>query len=114
MPPKELVTIDSILEWCVDAVETHKPVETRTWRDAALKLCVLIGNLNEEQIAAHMAFRRLHASFLDQGLTNAAAETRAKASEAYEQNLRLTAKVEQINEMIKIVKKNVDFKEYQV
>ena len=109
----DFVTIDGILSYFENAVEKKEPVAPSTYLDGAAKLVILSGNLDDELIAAEMAYNRFKASLLEtDGITVAKAEMRAEASNEYETLLHLRAKRKRIDAFIQVQKKRVDLKSW--
>jgi len=111
---KELTTIDSILEYIENAVSEKQPLSPAIWLDAASKLNALLGSFDDEFIQAEMAYRKLRASYLEQGKSAAHGETVSKASPEYELFLKYKARKDQIERLIQISKKRTDQKFFDI
>ena len=109
----KLVTIDSILDWFQDAVERKMPVSSAVYLDGCQKLIALLGNFDDSLIEAELAYRRLRSGFIEDGKSAAEAETRAKASDAYRDYLKLKAKRDRINEFVMLSKKRVGLESWE-
>ena len=59
METDDLITIDSIIAWMKRSVEEKKPIAPSTWLDAAAKLNVLMGDLDDEIMQAKFAYESL-------------------------------------------------------
>ncbi len=105
---KEPVTIDGIMSWCKESVQTRRVVHPDQWLDISQKLAVLLEDLDDDLINMEMEYRNLRAEFIGAGESAAAAEVKAKSSEAYRQNLQLKAKRERIAWTIQIAKKRAE------
>ena len=83
MDNKDLVSIDTILEWLRKSVEEKQPIPPSTFLDAAAKLIVLLADLDDDLIKAKFEAERLQ------------------------------RKRDRIVEFIRISKKRVDLKEWE-
>lgn len=59
MENEDLVSIDSIIAWMKKSVEEKQPIAPSTWLDAAAKLNVLMGDLDDEIMQAKFAYETL-------------------------------------------------------
>lgn len=105
-------SIDQILTGARESVEKNMPVSPAQWLDAAQRLNALVENLDERLIATEMDYRKLRASYIEEGKSATEAETRAKASDTYGELLRLKAKKEQVEAFIQIAKKRCDIRDF--
>lgn len=95
------------MHWFEERVRNHEPVAPSMWIEGSLKVNALMQNFNETLIEAEMRYRRTRAAYIEEGQTAAAAESKAKASDVYEDFLRLKAEKERISEFIMLSKKYV-------
>ena len=106
--PKELVSIDTILDYCKEQVENRIPVPPSIWLDWSWKLDSLLGDLDEDLVKAELAYNRLIANSIKEGQSATAAKLLAKATEEYAEFQRLVAKRDRVYEFIRIAKKRTE------
>jgi len=112
MPYKEDVTLDGILDWFYRETCARTPISTSQWLDAALKMTVLVQDLDNELIEAEINYRTYKASLIDKGQTAAGSDAFTKASPFYSKYLKLKAKRERIAEFIMVAKKRAQLEHF--
>ncbi len=105
MPYTEDVTLDGILDWFYSQTCARASVSTSQWLDAALKMTVLVQDLDDDLITAEVKYRKIKAKMIGEGKSAACSESLAKASDEYANYLKLKAKRERIAEFIMVAKK---------
>lgn len=101
---EELTTVDTILDFIKDRIEKKIPVSPSLYVDAAAKLNVLLSDEHATLFDWQKKIAEMKVAHIDQEMTNAEAETRVKASEDYRQYCLQKAKIERIEEFIRISK----------
>jgi len=104
MENKELVTIDTIINFIKENVENKQPLSPAVYVDAAAKLNVL---LSDEHALLHKLqgeVARERVKFIEIDMTATEAKMRVEAMPMYEQMLNQKAKIERIVEFIRISK----------
>lgn len=95
-------------EW----VENKHPISPATWVDGAAKLNVLRSPLDDKlyELEHTLAVRKADL-MMAEDVTNAKAETIIKASEEYKEMRKLSAKIKQLEEFIRIAKKQATLRD---
>src|SRR3990167_1948879 len=103
---KELVTVDSILDYLQSAVENKMPIPPAKWLDASAKLNVLLGAEDEEmyRLKQVVAQKRLDIFNGQQKRNVSAAKIEIEASDEYRTMMRQDARIKRIEEFIRIAK----------
>jgi len=95
-------------------VEEKKPISPSKWLDAAAKLNVLRGDLDDELYTLEHNLAIEKASLMVQPDTTAAkANIFIESREEYMQSRKLRAKIKQVEEFIRISKKQATLKDNQ-
>lgn len=100
----ELVTVDSIIAFLQNAVETKTPVAPEMWLDAARKLNVLRADEDDRLAELAVDVNRIKVQEMETGKSAAAAKAVAEASDTYLQYLKQSSRCERIAEFIRIEK----------
>lgn len=101
----ELVTIQSIISYFENAVINHVSIAPNLWLDAALKINVLMGTEYDILASLERCCAEIEVGYLKQGMTSAAAKPYVRATNEYELLSKQKARVKQIDEFIKLAKK---------
>lgn len=109
-----LVTIESILAWMKNAIETKSPISGGQWLDAAAKLNVLLMDFDEELIEAKFAVGTIKAEYIAEGVTAAAAKILSEARPDFKTMLLAEKKRERIVEFIRIAKKRTELQSHEM
>lgn len=100
MPP---VTVDIILNWLREQVEQKKPVDAHTWVDSAQKLNVLQSDEHDKLFFLEQEVAKMKAELIKENSV-AAAKVIVEASTENRIMKQQRARVEMIQEMIRIAK----------
>lgn len=100
----EPVTTNLILDTLKGWVEGKYPIDAHTWVNAAQKLNILIGDEHDRLFDLQQNVAQMKVRYLSEGDTSAAAKSKVEATDAYKEMLRQKAKIEQIEEMIRLAK----------
>lgn len=104
---EEAVSIDSMMAWFKERIESRQPVPPSLYLDAAAKAIVLLQDLDEELTAAEMEVHRTKAKLIET-LTASSAKELVKATDAYGTYLTLKAKKERVLGFIQVAKKRTE------
>jgi len=105
---QKLVSLDSILAWYREKIESKQPIPPSIWLDGAAKLEVLVEELDEDLVEAKMAVNEEKASLVREGNSVAAADALVEATPAFRTYLTLKAKKERVVEFIRLAKKRTE------
>lgn len=98
------VTVDLILENLQEWVENKQPISVHDWLDAAQKLVVLVSDIQEELFLLEQVISKRKLQYIDDGASVAKADVKVECLDEYVQSRRLTAKIDQVYELIRISK----------
>ena len=108
--PNEKVSVDLILSWLKEQVESHKLIPQSAWLDSAFKLNLLqpdeVHQL--ELMRQEIAKMKLEILKRQEKRNVAAAELEVEASDEYRFFREQENKVDRVEEHIRIAKKNSD------
>lgn len=109
------ITTDLILHTLQDWVENKTPVSPDRWVDACLKIVVLLGDEHDKLFNLQQEVAKMKANYLAQGETASASKIKVEATDLYKEMNKQKAKIDQIEEMIRLSKimarmKNDEFK----
>ena len=100
--------IDTMKKW----VEEKHPISPATWLDASAKLNILRGDLDDQYFELESFLAQEKAELLSkEEMTSAKADSLIKAKEEYKKMRKLGAKIKQLEEFIRIAKKQSTLKE---
>lgn len=100
----ELITTDTIINAMKGWVETKHPISPELYVDAAGKLAILLGDENDKLFFLQQDVAKCKVMFIEGGDSVARAEAKTEASNLYREMCVQKAKIEQIQEMIRIAK----------
>lgn len=100
----ELITVDTIINAMKGWVETKHPISPDVFVDAAGKLAILLGDENDKLFFLQQDVAKCKVMFIEGGDSVAKAEVKTEASNLYREMCSQKAKVEQIQEFIRIAK----------
>jgi hypothetical protein len=100
----EIITTDTILNFLKQAVEQKKPLSPAVFADAAQKLVTLMGDEHDHLFVLQQEVARAKVEFIEQGDSVAKAKAKVEASDVYRQMCGQKAKIERIEETIRIAK----------
>ncbi len=100
----EIVTTDLILEWLETQIKRKQIVDAHTWIDACQKLNILLGIEHDKLFHLQQEVAKLKVMYLEQDKSVAEARTRVEASDLYKEMLTQKARIDRINEAIRISK----------
>jgi len=108
--PQEKVTVDLILGWLKEQVESRKSIQKDVWLDASFKLNLLLDDEEHfmEGMRQEVAQRKLDILKAQQKKNVASAEAEIEATDEYRLMREQEHKVERIKEFIRIAKKNAE------
>jgi hypothetical protein len=98
------VTIDTIINHLKDCVESKVPVAPSTWTDAAQKMSALLGDETDKLFELQHELAILKAQQMSDGATAAKAKVMVEAMPEYMDMQKQKARIEQVQEMIRIAK----------
>lgn len=97
-------TTDSIIQYLSNAVAERHPISPGTWVDAAAKLNVLAGEDTDKLFELQQEVSKIEVGYIESGMTSAKAKVMTRATDHYKVMKQLEAKIERINELIRIAK----------
>lgn len=100
----DLITTDFILETLKGYVEKKQVLDAHQWVNSALKLTVLIGDEHDKLFDLMQKVAQVKVDHLTEGDTSAAAKSKVEATDLYKEMLKQKAKIEQIEEMVRLAK----------
>lgn len=104
---ESIQSIEFIVDALITRINGNEPVSAGEWLDAAMKVNVLMGNLDDALVEAEMAVNQLFASYIAGDMSVAKAKVLRDASVEYKNFIELRAAKERINGMIMLAKKRV-------
>ena|SRR3990167_5164781 len=104
METNERETIDGIMNWYKEQVAQKKIMPPASYIEAAIKVNFLIGDLDDEISILRANIADKVVEHVDGGKSVAEAKIRANSGEGYSRLIRIQARREQINEMIRLCK----------
>lgn len=108
---QELVTTDLIISYLKERVEKKEPIDRQVWLDAAFKLNLLLADehYDLQNMRAEVAKKRLGILQAQEKKNVSMAEVEVEASDEYRLMKLQEHKVERIEEMIRLAKKNTQW-----
>lgn len=100
----EKVTVDTILDNLQAWVENRQPVAAAEWLDAAQKLIVLVGDVQEDLFMLEQQLANERLRHIENGDSVAKAKAKIEATAFYSDSRRLIAKIDRVKELIRISK----------
>lgn len=100
----ERITADSVIEWLSAQVAEKHVVGPHVWMDAAQKLTVLLGDEHDKLFDLQQAVAQMKVAHMEAGGTAAKAKVKVEATDEYKAMCRQRAKIERIEEMIRVSK----------
>lgn len=105
--------IDDIISWFRIQIENNNPIPPSKWLDEAMKLNVLLEDVDEQWAFARLSVNQLKAHGIEDGLPASTAKIKAEATAEYKVMLDLEAKRDRIQEFIRLAKKRATLKEWE-
>lgn len=109
-----LVTTDLILSTLKQWVETKTVVDAHTWVEASLKLNILISDEHDKLFKLEQEVAQMKVHYIEDGKSVAYAKTKVEATDLYRLMRIQRAKIEQIEEAIKIAKVQARLKDTEM
>lgn len=107
-----MITAISIIDTLKKWVENKEPISPSRWLDASMKLNLLRGDVDDKYFELESELAKEKARLLSiQDMTVAKAESIIKADDRYREYRKLGGTIKQIEEMIRISKKQATLKE---
>ena len=101
---EHLVTVDLILTWMKEQVENKNPIAPSTWVDAAQKLNMLISDETDKLFALSQQVAQERYTRIKNGDSVASAKAYVETLDMYREMKRQEAKIEQVQEAIRLGK----------
>lgn len=98
------VTVDVILSTLQFWVEDKTPIGAATWLDAAAKLTILVGDVQEELYLLEQKIAQKKLEFIEAGDSVAKAKAKTEALDEFVESKRLSAKIDRVTEIVRISK----------
>lgn len=99
------VTCQTIIDWIAKQVEEKQPISPSLWLEAASKLNALKQDETDKQFELKQKVNVRKAALITAGKSVAAAKVEIEATDDFKEACKQEAKVEQIEEFIRIAKK---------
>lgn len=101
----EKITVDTIMNYLQECAETRKILDPEEWLRAAQNLNALLQSEQDELFILEQQVAEMRRGYLLDGKTVAYAKTMVEASHEYSNSRRQKAKIERVNETIRLAKK---------
>lgn len=98
------VNTDVILDFLKESVRNKDMIDAHTWVDAAQKLNVLIGDEHDILFDLQQQIAQKRVELMEKGKNVSQAKLMVEALDVYREMSRQRARIEQIEEMIRIAK----------
>lgn len=99
-----MITIDTIIDYLKECVESKTPVGPEVWLDGAQKMTALLGDEHDRLFDLQQQVAQAKVEQMEAGATAAKAKIFAEAMPEYAKMQRQRAKIERVQEMIRIAK----------
>ena len=97
-------TLDTIMTWLEDVVENKKQIAPSSWVEIAQKANILLGNETDKLAEAHQVIAKEKLRLMEEGATASKANIAVEAMDEYREYQKLKAKIERVEEMIRLSK----------
>ena len=104
------VTVDTINEEIQDWIENDVPISPGVWLDRALKMNSLLGREHAALYILQEAIAQKRVALMEEGFTAAKANIYAEALPEFKQMRQQKAKIDQVQETIRLAKKQATLK----
>lgn len=101
---KEPITVDLILDTLQEWVEHKQIIGPSLWLDAAQKLTVLVGDVQDELFLTEQKIAQKKLDFIETGDSVAKAKVRIEGLDEFVKARQLEAKMDRVMELIRISK----------
>lgn len=108
------VTSDTIVDYFRHAVEEKLPISPHAWVDGAQKLNVLLGDETDKLFDLQQQVAQERLKHIEAGDSVAKANVKVETTDIFKQMQKKKARVEQIEEMIRIAKLQARLKEAEL
>lgn len=98
------VTIDTILDSLQIWVEDRQPIGANVWVDAAAKMTVLVGDIQDELFTLEQKIAQKKLEFIESGDSVAKAKVKVESLDEYVESRKLLAKIDRVTELVRISK----------
>ena len=97
-------SINQLLNWYKERIENNELIPPALWIDSAMKMNVLISEIDLEIVDLRGTIADIMVLCLDEGKSSSEAKIRANSGDVYKRYLRASAKKEQVSEFIRLSK----------
>lgn len=97
-------TVDGIINWLEVKVKTREPIDAHTWLRCIQSLNVLLSDEQNKLFDLQQEVATQKVVYMETGDTVAKAKLKVEASEVYKKMLMQKAKIDRVNEMIRLGK----------
>jgi hypothetical protein len=104
-PKKDQITIDTILDWFQQSIETKTPIGPQIWIHSALKLNILKSELDDQIAEYEFQLAQAVSHLIEEGCSSAKAEKIKINKIDYKDYLVQKAKEKRVLEFIRLSKK---------
>lgn len=101
-----LVTVDKVLAWVEEKVQTKQPIDMNTWMYVAERINVLIQTEQEKLFSMEQGIAKMKKILIEDGKTVAYAKIIIEATDEYKDMRIQKAKIDRALELIKISKQH--------
>lgn len=109
-----MITIDTILNQIKKWVQDKTPIAPNIWIDASAKLNILISEEHDKLFDLQQVIAKMKVAWIADGDTVAKAKSKVEAEDLYRDMCKQRAKIEMIEEMIRISKLQARMKNDEV
>lgn len=109
---KELVTIDTILDWFKSSIEQKLPIRPVEWLDSSAKLIILSQDLDEEIAGLECDIADEMAKLIREDMSVSQAKSLANSGEVFRKLKKRKAVKERVISHVQIAKKRTELNEY--
>lgn len=100
----KLINADLILQWIKDQIESKQPIDPGLWVEISQKLNILKADEDDKVADLQQVVAQKRVALLEAGKNVSYAKTMIEASDEYKHYLKQKAKIERIEEAIRLSK----------
>jgi predicted oxidoreductase (fatty acid repression mutant protein) len=97
-------TIDSIIAWLQDVVESKKSIAPQAWIEISQRANILLGDESDKLYELQQKIAQEKVSCMESGKGVSECRMRAEATDDYKESQKIKAKIERTIEMIRLSK----------
>jgi len=101
---EETTTINSIISWLTDVVETKRPIAPSAWIEISQKANILLGDESDKLFSLQQKIAQMKVDCMERGGTASKCKVVAEATDDFKEAQTIRAKIARIEEMIRLSK----------